>query len=166
VLDALFGPDYLIVPATPAHQRQQIDRFFIHRRDGRLIYRVDYKCDVRAAQTGNLALEHVSVVRHGRREAAGWIHTTIADHIVVYVPGWDRAFVLEVVALRAAWPEILRGFAPRPAATACRRPYQTLICCVPIRWLYEAGLIVHTITRVTAQLPPELRAGQGWEASR
>jgi hypothetical protein len=67
-----------------------------------------------------------SAIRHGRREVAGWLLTTIADQIVVYVPARDVAYVLEVARLRAAWPDILAAvatFAPKPAATACRRPY-------------------------------------------
>jgi hypothetical protein len=39
VLDAAFGPEYIIVKATASHQRQGVDRFFVHRRDGRMIYR-------------------------------------------------------------------------------------------------------------------------------
>ena len=57
VLDAVFGPEFIIVKATEHHQRQKIDRFFVHRRDGRIFHRVDYKCDEAAGRTGNLALE-------------------------------------------------------------------------------------------------------------
>ena len=161
MLDAAFGPDYNIVVATPAHQRQGIDRFFVHRRDGRLIYRVDYKCDARAGMTGNLALEHVSVVRRGQRDVLGWLHTTVADLIVSYVPALDTAFVLEVASLRVAWPDIMALFPPKFASTGGEHPYQTLNCCVPIAWLRDAALIVKTVDVVGAQLRLPLKAARG-----
>ncbi|MBM4439771.1 MAG: hypothetical protein FJ027_05095 [Candidatus Rokubacteria bacterium] len=152
VLDAVFGPEFIIVKATRDHERQGVDRFFVHRRDGRLIHRVDFKTDEAAGRTGNLALEHVSVVRHGRRAVDGWVHATIADLIIAFVPALDRAFVLAVPALRAAWPDILRCFPPRLAATSDRGGYQTLVCCVPIPWLREARLVVREVDAVNAQL--------------
>jgi hypothetical protein len=152
VLDAVFGPEFLVVEATPAHQRQSIDRFLIRRRDGREVHRVDYKCDVQAGWTGNLALEHVSVLRAGRREALGWLHTTIADLVVFYVPAHDAAYLLEVPALREAWGDILRASPPKRAATAGPRPYVSLNCCVPIQWLRVAGLIQRVVEAVGGQL--------------
>src|SRR5207244_1174328 len=134
------------------HQRQGVDRFFVHRRDGRIVYRVDYKTDEVAGATGNLALEHVSVVRKGQRDVAGWLHTTIADLIVSYVPALDTAFVLEVERLRVAWPDIMRLFPPRFAGTSGESPYRSLNCCVPISWLHAAQLISRTVEAVGVQL--------------
>lgn len=57
MLDAAFGPEYIIVKATMSHQRQGVDRFFVHRRDRRVIFRVNYKNDEMAGTTGNLAFE-------------------------------------------------------------------------------------------------------------
>lgn len=152
VLDAAFGPDYIIVQATAHHQRQGIDRFLVHRRDGRMIHRVDYKTDEAAGTTGNLAIEHTSVIRTGQRPVAGWIHTTVADRIVSYVPALDTAFVLEVPKLRKFWPAIASTFPPRIATTSGDRPYQTLVCCVPIAWLKSAGLVGETISTRNLQL--------------
>ena len=159
VLDAAFGPEFIIVIANSHHQRQGIDRFFVHRRDGRVMYRVDYKNDEMAGTTGNLALEHVSVVRKGRREVSGWVHTSYADLVVSYVPALDRAFVLEVDALRLAWPDIMRLFPPRFARTGGPEPYQSLVCCVPIVWLERAGLIARSVDAVGAQLRLPLKVG-------
>jgi hypothetical protein len=159
-LDAVFGSEFVIVKATSDHERQGIDRFFIHRRDGRLIHRVDFKTDEAAGRTGNLALEHVSVVRKGRREVPGWIHATIADLIITFVPALDRAFVLEVTALREAWPDIMRCFPPRTAATSDRGGYETLVCCVPYHWLRKAGLIAREVDAVNAQLRLPLTAAR------
>lgn len=113
---------------------------------------MDYKCDVQAGRTGNLALEHVSVERAGHREAPGWVHSTLAESIVVYVPARVTAFVLAVPALRAAWLDILRAFPPRATATAAPRPYQSRCCCVPIPWLQGGGLISRTVEAVAGQL--------------
>jgi hypothetical protein len=41
---------------------------------------------------------------------AGWIHTTFAELVISYVPALDTAFVLEVEALRLAWPDVMRLF--------------------------------------------------------
>lgn len=152
ILDAVFGPAFIIVNATAHHQRQGLDRFFIHRRDGHVIYRVDYKCDEVAARTGNLALEHVSVVRKGRREAEGWIHTTVADLVISYVPGMELAFVMKINALREAFPVVLQQFPPRMVTTSGPQPYATLVCPVPIAWLREHGLITRTVNVRAAQL--------------
>jgi hypothetical protein len=119
---------------------------------GRVIHRVDCKNDVAAGTTGNLALEHVSVMRRGRRDVPGWIHSTIADLVVSYVPALDTAFVLEVAGLRSAWKTILELFPPRFASTAGPEPYQTLVCWPPIAWLRDAGLIARTVDVVWAQL--------------
>jgi hypothetical protein len=158
ILDAVFGPDFIIVKATAAHQRQGVDRFLINRKDGTVIHRVDYKCDFTAGRTGNLALEHVSVVRKGQHRAAGSVHTTIAELIISYVPALELAFILEVSALRLAWPDIMRLFPPRMAATAGPSPYQSLVCCVPIAWLRNQGLIVRTVKATPAQLRLPLTA--------
>ena len=152
ILDAVFGVEYILVKATRHHERQGVDRFFVHRRDGRVIYRVDYKTDEVAGRTGNLALEHVSVVRKGRREAKGWIHTTIAELVISYVPALDTAFILEVETLRLAWPDIMRLYPPKFASTSSDNSYQSLNCCVPITWLRESALISRTVEVVNAQL--------------
>lgn len=157
VLDAVFGAEFIIATATPAHQRQGIDRFFIHRKDGRVIYRVDYKADTVAGRTGNLALEHISVVRKGRQEAAGWLHATIADLIVSFVPDLKLAFVLDGAQLRETWPKIMTLFPARIARTDGPRPYESWVCCPSITWLRSKGLIVRTVNVAQAQLRLPLR---------
>ena len=42
----------------------------------------DVKFDVKAASTGNLAIETISRKKNGRVQKAGWLHTTQADCIV------------------------------------------------------------------------------------
>lgn len=142
VLDSYFRGDYIIARATEDHQRKQkIDRFFIHRKDGLLIYRVDYKNDWKAAETGNLALEDTSVYKNGKECARGWVHTTKSDLIIQYSPPIDKGFVMEITVLRERWREI--GIFPRrPTYTGlnsggCKAEYSTWNYCVPINWLRE-----------------------------
>lgn len=162
ILDALFGVEYIIVKATKAHQKQKIDRFHIHRRDGRRIYRVDYKVDEKAGRFNNLALEEVSVRRNGRIQAMGWVHTTIAHYVVSYVPAHDTAYVLEIAALRERWADIQKNAAISPRTGLRLRPvenndpkygqYITENYCVPIKWLREEGLIFKEMSAIGAQL--------------
>lgn len=163
VLDALFAPEFIIVPATKHHQRQKIDRFHIKRTDGRIVHRVDYKNDWRAAQTKNLALEEISVERNGRTLARGWVHTTIADLIVFYLPQLDTAHLLEIEDLRNRWILIEENFTTLPTRTdkdefgRAIEPYNTHCRCAKIEWLKQNGFIKKSLDCVGAQLRFDLR---------
>lgn len=171
VLDAIFGAEFIIVRATRQHQKQKIDRFHINRQDGRIIYRVDYKVDEKAGTTQRLALEHVSVLERGILRAQGWIHTTIADRIVSYVPKFDTAYILPVAMLRSRWAEIQEAAAVNPQTGEklwwtstidhdTKRSYQTGFYPVPIRWLKEHGFIETEVSAIGAQFRLNLRMSQ------
>jgi len=159
VLDALFGKDYIVVRATRAHQKQKIDRFLIHTRDGLKLWRVDYKVDIAAGRWKNLALEHISVDEKGTVKAKGWIHTTIADYVVFYVPQFDTAYVLKIKKLREAWPEIERTFPLKDGietpddynGNKLKRPYTTKIYPASIKWLRDKKLIDKELLAVGVQ---------------
>ena len=88
VLDAIYGPQYIIVKALRAHQKQGIARFHINRRDGTEFFSVDYKSDSWAKKTGNLPIEDVSVRRAGRLIARGWASShTRQNFIASLFPG-------------------------------------------------------------------------------
>jgi hypothetical protein len=153
ILDAIFGRDYIIVRATKWHQKQKIDRFHIHRRDGMKMFRIDYKVDEVAGHTGNLALEDVSVRRHGKRIARGWVHETIAHLVVFYVPAHDTAYVLRIDQLRERWPDIQAGFHLKTTSTTrFDDSYETEFYPVPIGWLRNNKLINQELPAVGAQL--------------
>ena len=143
ILDDVFAVDYIIVPATREHQRQKIDRVFIHRQDARQILRVDYKVDQRAGDTQNLALEEVSVMRDGKVMARGWIHDTIAHWIIFYVPVNEMAYVSDAEVLSGRWPEIQASFGTLESLSECRDPrkkqYKSRFYPVPIVWLRARG---------------------------
>jgi hypothetical protein len=160
VLDAVFGVQYIIVRATKAHQKQKIDRFHIHRTDGRIIWRVDYKVDLWYAKTGNLALEHVSVVRNGKRQAMGWVHTTIADLVIFYSPQVDTAYTISIAKLRQFWPDIQSSFVLKSTQTNGNNSnYITQFYPVPLNWLNNQGLIESQVRAVGVQLRLRLRSG-------
>jgi hypothetical protein len=85
VLDIVFGAEYIVVLANKNHQGQNIDRFLINKKDGRLIHRVDYKIDMKAASTDNFVFEDVSVFKNGQIMADGWMLTSDADLLIIYV---------------------------------------------------------------------------------
>jgi len=158
VLDAVFGAEHIIVKATHAHQRQKIDRFHIDKKDGRLVFRVDYKVDIKAGETDNLALEEVSVKKNGKVIHRGWIHTTIADIVVFYVPDREFAYVLEIPALRECWPNIQARFVLRTTSTLRDGDkYETDFYAVPIAWLRQNHLILKEITVIDSQMRLALR---------
>ena len=144
--------------ATRHHQRQNVDRFLIKRTDGRVIHRADYKVDERAADTGNLAFEDISVERDNRVMAKGWIHTTISDLVIFYVPPRDEAYVFEVAVLRRIWDDLLRLFPVKPTGTQSTRPYRTWNCCVPIAWLRQNKVWKYHLLAVGSQLRLPLTA--------
>ena len=153
VMDAVFEPQFIIAKATRAHQRQGIDRFHICKKDGRIIYRVDYKTDWKAHQTRNIVLEHVSVRKGTERIKAGWVHTTVADLIVSYVPDDDTAYVMPIMEIRNAWPDIQTVFPLKRTSTPDRNGgYYTDFYAVPIEWLKRNRIITKEIKAVGCQL--------------
>ncbi len=155
VLDAVFDPEFLIVHATRQHQRQKIDRFHIKKDDAMIIHRVDYKTEPYWPQrTGNFALEDISVERDDIVIDRGWVHTTIADLLITYVPAWDQAFVTQMSTIRQRWDEITSSGCEYKHATTTHdskgrpiRPYRSWNYLPKVRWLNENGFfekVVHT----------------------
>lgn len=81
-LDRLFSRVYEIHKVTRSQQRNEIDRVFI-RRDTRMEYTIEYKCDFKAEETGNAFIETVSVSTSG---APGWVLKSHAQWLVYYLP--------------------------------------------------------------------------------
>jgi hypothetical protein len=156
VLDAIFGPEFIIVHATKHHQKQKVDRFLIYRKRVQ-VHIVDYKVDERAATSNNLVLEHVSVERRGQIKARGWLFTTPADWLVFYVSGFDTAYVLLTQRVRDAWADIIRLFPAKETTTPAEHGYSysgyvTRFVPVPIAWLRQHHLIHRELSAVGAQL--------------
>lgn len=80
-------------------QRSGIDRWMLH---GGRWWSLEYKADVRAADTGNFALEVVSVLGDDGAAKAGWAVATPADYLLLYRPQHRTALVVPGPAL-CAW---------------------------------------------------------------
>jgi hypothetical protein len=110
-LDCWFAIDYEVCPATRQEQRRGIDRIFIQRRTGQR-FRVEYKTDYKAAETGNAFVETVSVDTAGR---AGWAYSSQSDYLIYYIPADGLIYVLALEVLRCELPRWLREYPHRAA---------------------------------------------------
>jgi hypothetical protein len=122
-LDRWLGQHYRLRLANVDEQRQGIDRVVID--DDGCDTTIDYKCDTRAAQTGNLFAETVSNARTGR---LGWALTSRAEWLFYFVVP-ARVQVYRMARFRAA-VAVWNGTYPLRAAE--NEGYATLGICVPL----------------------------------
>lgn len=123
-LDAYFGLTYFIEPATREQQRMGIDRIFTS--VAGMSFSVEYKADVRAAETGNVAVETASVAE---QDKPGWVYTSLAQVIVYYVPPHGYALWCDAMDLKrhaSLWAQMY-GVRDVP-----NRDYTTQIVAVPM----------------------------------
>lgn len=125
VLDAYFEHLFQVVAATPAQQRQGIDRVFS--REGQRIL-VEYKADQTATRTGNAFVETVSVdtVEDYR---LGWAYTSQAEWLIYYLPLSGRAYWIILSDLRIYLPRWERIY---PTRAIPNEGYHTLGLLVPL----------------------------------
>jgi hypothetical protein len=109
LLDAHFATWFAITPASADEQRRGMDRWWTGRKTGQR-FAVEYKTDYRAAQTGNVFIETVSV--DGAKP--GWAFTSQARWLIYFTPGFGGEQVYMVVLedlrtklreWRERWPE-------------------------------------------------------------
>ena len=124
-LDQWFATDYDVKPATHHEQRRGVDRTFIHRRTGQR-FRVEYKTDYKAAETGNAFVETVSVDTAGK---TGWAYSSEADYLIYYIPSDGLIYVLALEALRHELPRWVREY---PLRAAQNKGYATHGLLVPL----------------------------------
>ncbi len=125
-LDNFFRRWFVVTSATPAQQRDGIDRVFTDKRTG-VRCSVEYKADERAGETGNAFIETVSVDRQGK---LGWALRSLAQVLVYYVPGKPAAiYMLTMVRLRGQMERWGREY---PAAEAQNEGYKTRGVLVPL----------------------------------
>jgi hypothetical protein len=77
--------DYGDVRKDPRYQCQGIDfllRNLLNVPEQPMFHSYDVKYDARSTETGNIAIETVSVMRNGVIEKQGWLYTTKAEWIV------------------------------------------------------------------------------------
>jgi len=122
-LDAYFAQWYTIRHATRSEQRRGIDRIFV--RPGGM-FKVEYKADRKAGETGNAFVETISVDTANKR---GWAYTSQADYLLYYVPGPETVYVIRFAKLRlqmAFWVQ------QHPARKIPNRGYHTHGLLVPL----------------------------------
>lgn len=138
-LDAYFSEWFGIIPATKEMQTNQIDRIF--ERAG-IRYSVEYKSDIKAAQTGNVFIETLSVDTSG---AAGWAPKSLAQILVTYIPDSREVIVTEMMRIKDALPAwaLFRG------ATSDNGNYKTHGILVPISELRKIARRIRNIKEKT-----------------
>lgn len=97
ILDRHFIGKFHIIEATPAEQREGIDRWFVSRETAAR-FSVEYKTDWRAGDTHNAFVETISV---DSSQKLGWVYTSKAYRILYFVPGDDLVYVFKTSSLRA-----------------------------------------------------------------
>lgn len=89
-----------IRPATMDEQRQGIDRFFTHRRTGK-VDAMEYKADSLAGKTGNAFIETISVDTTNK---PGWAVASKARYLVYMVTEPETIYLIDMRALHLALP--------------------------------------------------------------
>lgn len=123
ILDNYFANWFTIRHATRLEQRNGIDRIFT--REG-ATYKVEYKTDTRASQTGNAFVETVSVDTAGKR---GWAYTSEAEYLLYYVPGPETVYIIPFAQLRRHLTQWEQQY---PTRKIPNRGYQTHGLLVPL----------------------------------
>jgi hypothetical protein len=124
VLDKHFSHWYHIEKATRQQQSDGIDRIFIDRRGRRIS--VEYKTDLAAARTGRIAIEVASVEESGK---LGWAYTSLAQHLIEYVPGWRKIFIANMLDVKKSLPDWHEKYKSLPVPNTT---YTTRIIPVPL----------------------------------
>jgi hypothetical protein len=100
-LDRYFTRWYEIQAITLATERAEgYDRLFIRRHDQQP-FRIEYKTDWVAAETGNAFIETISVYEERK---AGWMYTSQADILIYYIPPKSEIHILKMPNLRLIFP--------------------------------------------------------------
>lgn len=124
-LDEHFAQWFTIRLATMEEQRQGIDRIFTRHTDGDT-FKVEYKTDSRAAETGNAFVETISV---DTAHKLGWAHTSQSDVLLYYVPGTE---VVYIITMRRLQKCLTRWAETYPTRRTPNQGYHTHGLLVPL----------------------------------
>lgn len=112
ILDRCLRTRYLIEEADDYWQRCEVDRI-VTPINGGLSWRLEYKTDLRADETGNAFIETLSVDRG--RKAQGWSVKSRADILIYFLPFSGRIYICPLNRLRAVLPRWLERYEVRSA---------------------------------------------------
>lgn len=90
-----FQGRFSVIPAPSYLQEQGVDFTFTDLVNHQ-VYTVELKTDTKAAVTGNVFIETVSVDRPGEPPIPGWIHSSTADWLLYYLPNTMPSRILRI----------------------------------------------------------------------
>jgi hypothetical protein len=141
VLDDYFSTWYTITPVSRQMQRNGIDRIFECKRS-RSLWTVEYKADKKAAGTGNVFIETVSVSTNGK---PGWALSSYAQLLIVYVPSWQIGYVVPMTTVKGLLPEWVERY---KVGTSPNEGYETLGILVPIQEFRKYAIRIFSTKKV------------------
>lgn len=108
-------------------QRLGVDRIFTKSTGER--YTVEYKADIKCGETGNFAIETVSVLTdEGELKKHGWAVTSTAQLLMLYIPSKKLIYIVDMVRLRDHLADWAKKF---PTFTAQNKGYVGVGILVP-----------------------------------
>jgi len=126
-----------IVPLTV--QKLGVDRIFIFKGSPKRRFTVEYKADIRAAETKRIFVEIESNSNTGK---PGWAYSSVAQMLVYYIPPLKRAAIVNMLTLREAVPNWLKQYDKK----ICRnRTYHSTGVVVPLHELKAIASRVVTV---------------------
>lgn len=122
-LDQHFSSSFEIFTVGMDDQRRGIDRIFVA--NGRE-YKIEYKTDSRAKQTGNAFVETVSVDYQNK---PGWAYYSEADWLIYYTTGVEVIYIIQMRRIKENLPKWESMFRTVPSYN---NGYRTLGIPVPL----------------------------------
>lgn len=137
---------YKWCPASRQDERSGIDGILECRKTKRK-WTVEIKTDWRAASTGNVFIETMSV---DGKNVLGWAYTSLAQLLVYYVPPLGKIYIASMAAIKARLPEWENQYDTRRIPN---KGYDTVGLLIPIA-VFERDC------------EPIIRVMNGWENGR
>jgi|TARA_Y100000310_G_scaffold96219_1_gene93983 hypothetical protein len=138
-LDKFFSRWYEIIPVNRDAERKGVDRIFTHKDDGRK-YVVEYKADSKAAETGNVFIETISV---DTAKKPGWAYTSYAQLLIIYIPPTGQVYVCHLSVIKG----LLEAWKKQYKTTSAQNDgYKTWGILVPLHELHNTAWQVRIIS--------------------
>lgn len=149
-IDEALSNDFVISPLSLEQEKLgNGDRVFV-RRDNNKAYLIEYKTDERAAATGSLFVETISV----DTGKAGWAYTCNADFLFFYIPEQLRIIIVRPEDIRKHLKSWGYKYRIAPSSRDLNDGYISYGILVPIEIVREIGvkvIAIDDVDRVTIQ---------------
>lgn len=138
-LDTYFSRFFRISIVPLQIQKLGVDRIFIYKGKPKRRFTVEYKADIKAAETHRIFVEIESNSTTGK---PGWAYSSVAQQLVYYIPPWNRAAIVSMLTLREAVIEWERKYEKK----LCRNStYHSTGIVVPVQELKAIASRVITV---------------------